>query len=80
MEGAIVFDSSEMSFEDKLDTLFKNAGFGVAVGGAAGRRLASSADVAVFFNHISKMQSEASWKCGDIPLPRMPANSIQMLG
>jgi len=79
VDGAIVFDSDDMSFEDKLDTLFKNAGFGVAVGGAAGRRLASSAGVDGFFNHISKMESEGSWKCGDIPLPRMPAHSIQMI-
>jgi len=77
VDGAIVFDSDDMSFEDKLDTLFKNAGFEVAVGGAAGRRLASSAGVDGFFDHISKMESEGSWKCGDIPLPRMPATSIQ---
>lgn len=77
VDGAIVFDSDDMSFEDKLDTLFKNAGFEVAVGGAAGRRLASSAGVDGFFDHVSKMESEGSWKCGDIPLPRMPATTIQ---
>jgi len=79
VDGAIVFDSDDMSFEDKLDTLFKNAGFEVAVGGAAGRRLASSAGVDGFFDHVAKMESEGSWKCGDIPLPRMPATSIQKL-
>ena len=72
IDGAIVLDSSDLSFEDKLHTLFKNAGFEVAAGGAAGRRLANSASVDGFFNHVSKMESEGSWKCGDIPLPHMP--------
>jgi len=77
VDGAIVLDSSDMSFEDKLHDLFKNAGFEVAVGGAAGRRLANSASVDGFFDHVSKMESEGSWKCGDIPLPQMPAYHIK---
>ena len=77
VDGAIVLDSDVMSFEDKLDTLFKNAGFEVAVGGAAGRRLANSASVDGFFSHVSKMESEGSWKCGDIPLPHMPTHHIK---
>jgi len=77
VDGAIVLDSDVMSFEDKLDTLFKNAGFEVAVGGAAGRRLANAASVDGFFSHISKMESEGSWKCGDIPLPHMSPYHIK---
>jgi len=77
VDGAIVLDSDDMSFEGKLDTLFENAGFEVAIGGAAGRRLASTAGVDGFFDHVSKAESEGSWKCGDIPLPRMPAYNIQ---
>jgi len=76
-DGHVSLDSADLSFSGHLEELFKTAGFEVAVGGSAGRRLAGVTSVDGFFHHVSQMGSEGSWKCGDIPLPHMPTNHIK---
>jgi hypothetical protein len=77
VDGHLSLDSYDLSFSGHLETLFKNAGFEVAVGGASGRRLKGASNVDGFFNHVKKMKAEGSWKCGSVPLPKMTEYTVQ---
>jgi len=74
MDGHITLDSTDLSFNGPLAKLFENAGFEVAVGGAAGRRLESVQSVRGFFDKVAAVAA-AGWKCEGVPLPKVPKMS-----
>jgi hypothetical protein len=75
VDGHLTLDSTDISFSGHLESLFAKAGFEIAVGGAAGRRLGALQTVVGFFNHVQDAQA-AGWTCKDVPLPKTPKTSI----
>jgi len=69
VDGHLTLDSTDLSLNGHLESLFKNAGFELAVGG--GRRLQSLKSVRGFFNHVEGLT--AGWKCEGVPLPKVPS-------
>jgi len=75
-KGRITLDSTDLSFDDATAQEFENAGFGLAVGGPGGRRLAGKSKTDGFFKNMQSLKESGKWRCAGVPLPTQSATSI----
>lgn len=75
--GQIILDHTDLSFDKQLALQFQSAGFEVAAGGAAGRRLSEQYSSSGFFNHIEDVDDEG-WQCHGVPLPLPPKTYMRV--